>query len=652
MQTNSAQNPSTNPAEELATKPIRWSISAVAIALVTSLALGTLVNSVHDLKFEYSQIISSQQDQLAVVANSRRSTEKPVNPLVNQAPKDSNRVIVKYKEKDLPPGLAIAAERANLEKAQGLRKLLTISGINAVVYEVAENDTAQEVVDRILSTKKDVIEYAEVDMIVFPSYMPNDPYMTDLVSWHHTKISSQVAWDTTQGAGATIAILDTGTNCDHSDLSLNCVPGWNVYSNTNITTDINGHGTLTAGNAAAVGDNASGGAGVAYKAKIMPIRISDSADGLSSCSAIANGVIYAADHGAKVASNSYLVTGCLVTNDAAAYMFNKGGLYVRAMGNNGALVSTANDSNIIHVGATDQNDVKTSWSNYGPQVNVVAPGIGVYCTTVSGGYGSCWGTSFSVPIVSGVLGLMYSANPSLSSTQAKSILLSTADDLGEPGWDQYYGYGRVNAAKAVAAAKAAVGTRDAIAPSAPGNLKAASVSSNAIALTWTASTDDNSGVAGYSIYRNGTKLTTIAGTSYTSIGLTPLTAYSYTVKAEDVAGNVSVDSNKLDVTTPDVAFGISSYSVPTKTAITATITANLTKLGTVVVKYGTTAANLASTASSATAATTHTLSLSGLNAFTTYYYQVVATDATGTVVTSAVSSFKTNKASGGGKPQR
>ncbi|MDO8335541.1 MAG: S8 family serine peptidase, partial [Candidatus Saccharibacteria bacterium] len=437
----------------MASKPIRWSVAIVSIALIFSLALTTIIGNVSTLQSIYSEIINQQEEQTALAFVSQKTTQNSAKVTDTLPPQESNRVIVKYKEKDLPPGISIAAERANLEKAQGLKHILTISGINAQVYEVSENDTASEVVNRILSTKKDLIEYAEVDMLAVPAYIPNDPYYTNASSWHLGKISAATAWDTSKGDGVTVAILDSGVDCTHAELSAHCVPGWNAASNNTDSTDINGHGTLVASTLGSVGDNAQGGVGVTFNSKIMPIRLTnDPANQGVPCSYIASGITYAADHGAKVASNSYEIFGCTVVTDAANYMATKGGVYVRAAGNSGAQITTTNDENVIIASATDGNDVKTSWSNYGSIVDVSAPGINVYCSSKTGSYGTCWGTSFSVPIVSSVLALIYSTNPNLTPAQAKSILFSTADDLGTAGWDQYYGHGRVNAAKAVAAA--------------------------------------------------------------------------------------------------------------------------------------------------------------------------------------------------------
>ena len=447
-----------------------------------------------------------------------------------------------------------------------------------------------------------------------------------------------------------MAILDSGVDCTHSELSANCVAGWNSASNNTDSTDINGHGTMVASTLGSIGNNSQGGVGVTFNSKIMPIRLTDDpANQGVPCSYIANGIIYAADHGAKVASNSYEIFGCTVVTDAANYMATKGGIYVRAAGNGGTEITTINDENVVIASATDENDVKTTWSNYGNFVDVSAPGINVYCSSKTGSYGACWGTSFSVPIVSSVLALMYSANPNLTPTQAKSILFSSTDDIGTPGWDKYYGQGRVNATKAVVAALATLGTLDTKAPTVPTNLVASNVTSNSVSLSWGPSVDDNSGIAGYSIYRNGTKLTTVSGTSYTNTGLAHETAYTYTVRAEDVAGNQSADSSSVSVTTTAVAFGISSYSVPTKTTNSATVAVSLTKPGTVTIKYGTSNTNLNLSAQSTITNTSHSVPLSSLTAVTTYYYQVVATDGTATI-TSPVSSFKTNKATG--KPVR
>jgi thermitase len=638
-----------NQAEALLKKPIRFAISAIAIALMFSLALNSIVRTVYDFQVHYTQIIAEQQLQLAAVAAGQPKVEKR-DVITAREAKETSRIIVKYKENNLPPGLTVAAERANLEKAQGLRQVLTIAGINAVVYEISEDDTVGEVINRIQASKKDSIEYAEVDMLTQPTLVPNDPYYTN--EWHLPNIEIPAAWASTTGEGVTIAVLDTGVDYTHPDLSVSSIAPWNFYSNNGDVTDVHGHGTWVAGTVSAIGGNGLGVVGNAPSTKILGVRIAQP-DAWASWSTMAQGIVYAADKGVRVVNLSY-ENSCSSDTivSAANYLRSKGGVLIVSAGNSGAdNAQPANDS-VTCVSATGSNNLRTSWSSYGASVDISAPGAGIYTTSRGGGYGAVNGTSFSAPLTAGVYALMFSVNPSLTPVQADGILYSTADDLGEPGWDMYYGHGKINARKAVEAAKAAVGARDTTAPTVPANLKATTVSTNAISLAWSPSTDDSSGVAGYSIYRNGAKLTTIAGTNYTDSGLTTLTSYSYTVQATDVAGNNSAESTKLDVKTNDIVFGINSYSVPTKTANSATVAVNLTKAGTVTVKYGTSATNLGQSVTSSSSVPSHTLNVVNLNSATTYYYQVVATDINGVAVTSPVANFKTNKAAGGGKPRR
>jgi len=262
----------------------------------------------------------------------------------------------------------------------------------------------------------------------------------------------------------TIAILDSGIDPNHPDLSLQLVPGWNFYENNSNTSDVYGHGTKAAGAAAATGNNALGVASVAARSKIMPLRVSGY-DGYATWSAISQGLIYAADRGVRVANASFLgLTDSSSIRSAAQYMKNKGGLVIVSGGNTGLQQNYAATTTMIPVSATDGNDARTSWSSYGNYIALAAPGAGIWSTTKGGGYGAVSGTSFSSPVTAGVVALMMAAKPTLSNTQIESLLYSTAVDLGTPGRDPYYGYGRVNAARAVQAAAAAVGAGDTQAP--------------------------------------------------------------------------------------------------------------------------------------------------------------------------------------------
>jgi subtilisin family serine protease len=264
-----------------------------------------------------------------------------------------------------------------------------------------------------------------------------------------TKIGAPTAWATSTGNGTVIAIIDTGVDGTHADLAAQMVPGWNFYDNNSDARDVNGHGTAVAGTAAAAGNNAIGVASIAWRARLMPIRISDST-GFAYWSTIAQGVTWAADHGARVANISYAVGSSSAVQSAAQYMRSKGGVVVVSAGNNGVAESTAPSDTMIIVSATDSTDVRTSWSSYGSFVDLAAPGYNIYTTVRGGGYGYWWGTSFAAPIVSGVAALVKSLRPDFSAAQVESTLFSSALDLGAVGKDTVYGWGRVSASNAVA----------------------------------------------------------------------------------------------------------------------------------------------------------------------------------------------------------
>ncbi|MDB5756690.1 MAG: hypothetical protein JWR56_3118, partial [Massilia sp.] len=337
------------------------------------------------------------------------------------------------------PGLTAAAFD-KIIKSHGANASRKLNGINVYVVEMPPG--REQAMAQALARHPNM-KFAEVDGAVSMQMTPSDTYYPN--AWHLPIIQAPAAWDMATGSGITIAILDGGVESTHPDLAAHIVPGWNFYDNNSNTSDVNGHGTKVAGVAAALGDNAMGVTGGAWNAKIMPMRISDTAGNLTYYSIIANSLTWAADHGARVANISYIISQVATVQNAAQYMRNKGGVVVASAGNTGALDSTPNTSTILTVAATDSADQRASWSAYGPVVDVAAPGVGIWTTTAGGSYGAVSGTSFSSPLTAGVVALMLSANPALQPSQVDSILTSTADDLGTPGRDDYYGYGRINA---------------------------------------------------------------------------------------------------------------------------------------------------------------------------------------------------------------
>lgn len=434
-----------------------------------------------------------------------------------------------------------AAQFDKIIKTHGAHASRKLNGMN--VYVVTMPPGREQALAQALSRNAHV-KFAEVDGVLTMQQTPGDPYFAN--QWHLSKVQAPVAWDSATGSGITIAVLDGGVSASHPDLAARMVLGWNFFDNTSNTADVNGHGTKVAGVAAAIGNNAVGVAGAAWNAKIMPMRISDAAGYITYYSVVANALTWAADRGARVANISYGVSHVASVQTAAQYMRNKGGVVVTAGGNAGVYDAKLNTPTMITVSATDSADQRASWSTYGPSIDLAAPGVGIWTTTSSGGYAAVNGTSFSSPLTAGVVALMLSANPALQPSQVDSILISTADDLGVPGRDDNFGHGRINAAKAVAAAKAAV-TVDSQAPAVSITSPGGTVK-GIVAVDVSAS--DNVGVNRVELYAGGVLVASdiVAPYSFSWDSTTRADgATTLVAKAYDSTGNVASSTINISV---------------------------------------------------------------------------------------------------------
>jgi subtilisin family serine protease len=399
------------------------------------------------------------------------------------------------------------ADSQALIAAHGASQTGVIGDIGVRVLHVPAANLAQ-VLAALASNPN--VEFAEPDKITAPDFVPSDPYFGN--QWHLPRIAADSAWNTTAGsASVVIAILDTGVDGAHPDLAANLVPGWNTYDNNSNSGDVYGHGTEVAGTAAASGNNLAGVSSVAFNCRIMPIRISDTA-GYGYDSTAANGLTWAANHGARVANLSYQFSDSSTVSSAANYFQSKGGVVTVSSGNNGALLSLADNPNMLTVSATDGNDALASWSNTGEVVDLAAPGVSILTTTAGGGYGYVSGTSFSAPTAAGVAALVISANPGLTASQIQQVLKQSADDLGASGKDVQYGWGRVNAQRAVELAMN-MSTTDSMPPSVDiGSPEDGMTVSGTVTVQVSAS--DNVGVTSVSLSVDGVELGTLTSAPY------------------------------------------------------------------------------------------------------------------------------------------
>jgi thermitase len=359
-------------------------------------------------------------------------------------------VQVLVKPKAMMPDVALQA----LIAANGGQEHDAIEVLDVRIVRVSERAAAGLL--RALESNPG-IEYAEMDGVATAFTISNDPLFTGNKQWYLPKIEAPSAWTTTTGGTVTIAVLDTGVLATHPDISGQVLPGRDFVNNDNDATDDNGHGTAVAGVSSALTGNGTGMASVAPATQVLPVKVLN-ASGSGSYAGISNGITWAADNGASVINLSLGGgTSSTTLQNAVNYAWGKGVVLVAAAGNSGSRSKSypAACDNVVAVSATNSSDGRPSWSNYGDWIQVSAPGVDIVTLTLSG-YASTNGTSFSSPVASGVVALMRAANPALSNAEVVDLLLKNSDDIGAKGYDVYYGHGRVNARRAVAAAAATV----------------------------------------------------------------------------------------------------------------------------------------------------------------------------------------------------
>lgn len=296
------------------------------------------------------------------------------------------------------------------------------------------------------------IEYAEPHFLYLPNnipvgseYMPNDELYRDY-QWNLPLIHTIEGWDITRGSDdIVVAVVDTGVDLSHPDLSGRLTDGINVIEEGPPNDDV-GHGTHVAGVIGALVDNQEGIAGMSWYSKIMPVKVLDHT-GAGSTYSVAQGIIWAVDHGASVINLSlgnYAEAEFL--HDAIKYAYERNVVLVAATGNDNTAKPgyPAAYPEVIAVSATNSNGNKASFSNYGDYVDVVAPGENIASTYMHSQYAALSGTSMASPHVAALAAMVRAAHPMLNNHEIKEIIIQTTEDLGTQGKDDYFGYGQIN----------------------------------------------------------------------------------------------------------------------------------------------------------------------------------------------------------------
>ncbi len=350
------------------------------------------------------------------------------------------------------------------------------------------------------------VVYATPDYILHADFVPDDPFFSSTGTWSQSYADlwglhitdAATAWNVADGSGTVVAVVDTGIDLGHPDLAANIwtnpgeipdngvdddangfiddVVGWDFEEDDNDPSDRNGHGTHVAGIVAAVGNNGLGVIGMSWGAQVMALRGLD-ADGFGSSYDLATAIIYAAENGADVINNSYIgFVGPSLDDpisDAIATARALGVVVVAGAGNDGydlrlggfpaSIYSPAGVEGTITVGASVSTDSIASFSNYGRDVSVSAPGVDILSLkgnksgnvggqTVAGDYLRLSGTSMSGPHVAGLAALLLSGLPSLNVDEVQWRIELSADQPGYPAWEgeawnPWHGWGRINAGR-------------------------------------------------------------------------------------------------------------------------------------------------------------------------------------------------------------
>ena len=419
-----------------------------------------------------------------------------------------NSLIIKFKTTNKPNRIFVQNQQKFqnskidiLNTNNGLKSIILTGNKKMEDTYVINLDSDKQIEELIeLYRLTDLFEYVEPNFVGhghgYSQTTPNDTFFNR--QWSHyndgtfslsnstvdADIDSELAWDITQGnSNLIIAILDSGLKLDHpefagriwtnpsevqdgSDTDSNGFiddinGGWDFVNNDNNPTDDHGHGTNVAGIAVASGNNSNGYAGVNWNSKIMVCKILDD-NNSGFYSWWADAIYYAVDNGASVINLSAGGNGSsTLLENAINYAYNNNVVIVVSTGNQNSVIQyPARYTNAFAVGSTDSDDTRsapffwssTSGSNFGPELDFVAPGNYIYGLSYSSNtnFNTYWGgTSQAAPHVAGLVSLLLSVDSNLTVDQIRTILEESSEDqVGDSddtiGWDQYYGHGRIN----------------------------------------------------------------------------------------------------------------------------------------------------------------------------------------------------------------
>lgn len=412
----------------------------------------------------YTYTYSYDKDNKLLAVN----TVKEGNTTIGTAQINGQKVSPKhYQAKEILVKFKSGTSQANIDKINlkyGAKIINKNTKLDVYRLAVTKGNNLEAMLD--LYRQEADIEYAEPNYLVNALTVPNDTFFGQQWALQNTgqgggtpnaDIHATQAWDIGKGSSdIIIAIIDTGCDLTHPDLIGRFTAGYDYVNNDSDPSDDNGHGTFCAGIAAAATDNQLGIAGFGWGCRIMPVKVLD-ANGSGTEINLANGITYAVDSGAKVISLSLGGQQPSQTMaEALKYAYDRNVVVCAASGNDGVLgvnYPAAYGPLCIAVAATDRNDQRASFSSFGPEVDVAAPGVDILSTWKGGDFLTASGTSAATPFVAGLAGLLLSQDRTLTPDEVEWKIETACDDVNiatNPGSDNYLGNGRINAAYALA----------------------------------------------------------------------------------------------------------------------------------------------------------------------------------------------------------
>jgi thermitase len=329
------------------------------------------------------------------------------------------------------------------------RRLISFSGIAREKSQKAREQALQRKLEYLRNRQG--VEAADYNYIRKAFWVPNDPRFDDPGQWGLKRTTFPGAWNDARGAGAKIAILDSGIDQEHSDTG-NIAAQKNFFNGSSIVDDRYGHGTHVAGIAAALTNNSRGVAGGCPGCQLLVAKVMDSSGGVEDAN-ILPAIDWSVANKADVINLSFGGSGGSAGNAVLETAINdataSGAVVVAAAGNESTNTKQypAAYQKVIAVSATNENDKLASFSSRGSWVDLAAPGTNILSTRTGGGYNEEEGTSESAPFVSALAGLL--ASEGKTASEIRQRMQSTATDLGPTGDDPSFGHGRINADRAV-----------------------------------------------------------------------------------------------------------------------------------------------------------------------------------------------------------